>query len=58
MGRVADIAAQPDFAAYARLCGAHGARVTRIDQLDDALATAVAYDGPALVDVITDPDLI
>jgi pyruvate oxidase len=48
----------PDFAAYAQLCGAHGARVTRIEQLDDALTAAFAYDGPALVDVVTDPDLI
>jgi thiamine pyrophosphate-dependent acetolactate synthase large subunit-like protein/nitrite reductase/ring-hydroxylating ferredoxin subunit len=48
----------PDFAAYAQLCGAHGARVTRIEQLDDALTAALAYNGPALVDVVTDPDLI
>ena len=48
----------PDFAAYARLCGAFGARVTRLDQLDDALTAAFAHDGPALVDVMTDPDLI
>ncbi|MDQ1457952.1 MAG: pyruvate oxidase, partial [Actinomycetota bacterium] len=48
----------PDFAAYAQLCGAHGARVTRIEELDDALTAAFAYDGPALVDVVTDPDLI
>ena len=48
----------PDFAAYAQLCGAHGARVTRIEQLDDALAAAFAHVGPSLVDVVTDPDLI
>ena len=48
----------PDFAAYAQLCGAHGARVTRIQQLDDALTAAFAHNGPALIDVITDPDLI
>jgi len=48
----------PDFAAYAQLCGAHGSRVTRIEQLDDALTAAFAYNGPALIDVVTDPDLI
>jgi pyruvate oxidase len=48
----------PEFAAYAQLCGALGARVTEIGQLDDALAAAFAYDGPALVEVVTDPDLI
>ena len=48
----------PDFAAYAQLCGAHGERVTTRDQLDDAFAAAFAYDGPALVEVITDADLV
>ena len=48
----------PDFAAYAQLCGAHGVRVTRREQLDDALTAAFAYNGPALIDVVTDPDLI
>jgi len=48
----------PDFAAYAQLCGAHGERVTNRDQLADAFAAAFAYDGPALVEVITDADLV
>ncbi|MFZ6005275.1 MAG: thiamine pyrophosphate-dependent enzyme [Actinomycetota bacterium] len=48
----------PDFAAYARLCGALGIRVERADELDDALATALAHRGPALVEVVSDPDLI
>jgi len=48
----------PDFAAYAELCGALGVRVETADQLDDALARALAHDGPALIDVACDPDLI
>jgi thiamine pyrophosphate-dependent acetolactate synthase large subunit-like protein len=48
----------PDFSAFARNCGAHGIRVTDAAQLDAALAAAVAYDGPAMVEVMTDPDLI
>jgi thiamine pyrophosphate-dependent acetolactate synthase large subunit-like protein len=48
----------PDFAAYARLCGAHGARVDRADQLDAALAEALAVDGPSLVHVLTDGALV
>jgi thiamine pyrophosphate-dependent acetolactate synthase large subunit-like protein len=48
----------PDFAAYANNCGALGIRVTERDQLDSALAEAVAQDGPAMVEVITDPDLV
>ena len=48
----------PDFAAFAELCGAKGYRVTSMDELDDAIAAALAYDGPALVDVVTDALLI
>ena len=48
----------PDFAAFAELCGARGFRVTSPDQLDEALAAALAHDGPALVEVIADPLLV
>jgi pyruvate oxidase len=48
----------PDFAAFARSAGAMGVRVTDPDDLDDAFATAIAHDGPALVEVVTDPDLV
>jgi pyruvate oxidase len=44
----------PDFAAFARLCGAQGWRVTEPDQLRPALEEAMAVtDGPALVEVVT-----
>ncbi len=48
----------PNFAEYARICGAHGSRVTQASQLDDALAAAFAHDGPSLVEVMTDSDLV
>jgi thiamine pyrophosphate-dependent acetolactate synthase large subunit-like protein len=48
----------PDFAAYALLCGALGVRVTTAAELDDALALAFAHRGPALVEVLADPELI
>jgi thiamine pyrophosphate-dependent acetolactate synthase large subunit-like protein len=32
--------------------------VTERDRLDAALAEAVAHDGPAMVEVMTDPDLV
>ena len=48
----------PSFAAYARLCGGKGHRVTEAGELDAALAEALAHDGPALVEVIADPELI
>ena len=48
----------PDFSAFARNCGAFGVRVTDASRLDAALADAAAYAGPAMVEVMTDPDLI
>ena len=48
----------PDFSEYARVCGALGIRVTDASQLDDAIARAFAHDGPALVEVVTDAELI
>jgi len=48
----------PDFSKYAQLCGALGIRVNDRAQLDGALADAGAHDGPALVEVMTDAELI
>jgi thiamine pyrophosphate-dependent acetolactate synthase large subunit-like protein/nitrite reductase/ring-hydroxylating ferredoxin subunit len=48
----------PDFSKYAEICGAFGIRVTDRSQLDHALSVAIEHDGPALVEVIADPDLI
>ena len=48
----------PDFAAYAELCGARGIRVTRADELDDALESALAHRGPSMVEVVADPELV
>ena len=48
----------PSFSAYAKLCGGHGIRVTKIEQLRPALDEALARKGPALVEIITDVDLI
>ena len=48
----------PNFAEYANICGAFGVRVESVVGLDDAIASAIAHDGPALVEVITDPELV
>ena len=48
----------PDFSAFAELCGAVGHRVTSLGQLDDALAAALVHRGPALVEVVADPVLV
>ena len=48
----------PSFAAYARLCGGKGAKVTTVEELGPALSEALAHDGPSLVEIITDPELV
>ena len=48
----------PSFAAFARLCGGHGTRVTEASDLVTALKEALEYDGPALVEIITDAELV
>lgn len=48
----------PDFAKYAELCGARGFRVTDRDQLDETLSAALAHAGPALVEILTDAELV
>ncbi len=47
----------PSFSAYARLCGGHGTTVKKPEHLETALEEAVAHDGPALVEIITDAEL-
>jgi thiamine pyrophosphate-dependent acetolactate synthase large subunit-like protein/nitrite reductase/ring-hydroxylating ferredoxin subunit len=48
----------PSFAEYANLCGAVGIRVTDARDLRAAITRALAHDGPALVEVVSDPELI
>jgi len=48
----------PSFAAFARLCGGHGVKVTKTGTLRQALADALDHDGPALVEIITDAELV
>jgi thiamine pyrophosphate-dependent acetolactate synthase large subunit-like protein len=48
----------PNFAEYAKLCGGYGVRVTAQSKLDDAIAKAIAHNGPALVEIIADATLI
>ena len=48
----------PDFAAYAKSCGGLGIRVESAEDLSEALKRALAYAGPALVDVVADVELI
>jgi thiamine pyrophosphate-dependent acetolactate synthase large subunit-like protein len=46
----------PDFAQFAENCGGYGRTVETEGALEDALETAIDYDGPALVEILTDAD--
>ncbi|MBT5757638.1 MAG: thiamine pyrophosphate-binding protein, partial [Acidimicrobiaceae bacterium] len=48
----------PNFADFATLCGGLGIRVTDPADLNAALAQTMAHDGPALVEFITDAQLL
>jgi pyruvate oxidase len=48
----------PNFATYAKLCGGKGFRVTKSEQLNKAIEDGLNYAGPALVEIISDADLI
>jgi acetolactate synthase-1/2/3 large subunit len=48
----------PDFAAFARAFGAHGALVTRTEEFAPAFEAALAAGTPALIELRTDPDRI
>ena len=45
----------PNFADYARLCGASGWRVEQPGDLRPALEEALASEGPSLVEILADP---
>ena len=45
----------PDFAAMARAIGVHAIRVEDPGELHAAIADVLAHDGPALLDVLTNP---
>ncbi|WP_030900857.1 pyruvate dehydrogenase [Streptomyces sp. NRRL F-5126] len=48
----------PDFAAIATAAGAYGVRVEKPKDLPKALKDAFRHKGPALVDVVTDPNAL
>ena len=48
----------PDFSRFAEACGALGVRVTDLGGLGAAFDRALAHDGPSLVEIISDPELV
>lgn len=47
-----------DFSQYAILCGGLGIRVTKAEDLEEALKKAIGHKGPALVEIMADASLI
>jgi thiamine pyrophosphate-dependent acetolactate synthase large subunit-like protein/nitrite reductase/ring-hydroxylating ferredoxin subunit len=48
----------PNFAEYANLCGGLGIRVGSAAELEAAFTATLAHDGPALVEIMTDAELV
>jgi pyruvate oxidase len=48
----------PDFTEFARICGAQAIRVENASGLDAALTEGLSHDGPTLIHVISDVNLI
>ncbi|UOY07564.1 thiamine pyrophosphate-binding protein [Muricauda sp. SCSIO 64092] len=48
----------PNFADFAQSCGAWGKRVDKQEKLKEEMATLFAQEGPAVLEVMTDVDLI
>jgi thiamine pyrophosphate-dependent acetolactate synthase large subunit-like protein/nitrite reductase/ring-hydroxylating ferredoxin subunit len=48
----------PNFASYAKLCRGFGIRVKTAAELENAITQALAFDGPAIVEIMADVDLI
>ncbi|MEL7125390.1 MAG: thiamine pyrophosphate-binding protein [Pseudomonadota bacterium] len=48
----------PSFAAFAKICGAHGEKVVSSDKVEEALQKALDVNGPALVEIMTDAELV
>ena len=48
----------PRFSKFARICGAWGKRVKKADKLEERLTQALAHDGPALLEIMTDAELV
>lgn len=45
----------PNFSEYATICGGLGIRVTKNEELEPAILKALNFDGPSIVEIMTDP---
>ncbi|RWR06919.1 thiamine pyrophosphate-binding protein [Paenirhodobacter populi] len=51
-------AGNPDFTAFAHAYGAHAERVTRTEDFVEAFLRADAHDGPAVIEIMIDPEAL
>ncbi len=49
------ILSNPSFAEYAKVCGGFGIKVTKNEELKDSVIKALNYEGPSIVEIMTDP---
>jgi pyruvate dehydrogenase (quinone) len=49
---------QVDFAGIARAAGLHSRRVEKPSEVRDGIREILAHDGPAVLDVVTDPNAL
>ncbi len=45
----------PNFAEYANVCSGFGIRVSKNEELEEAVIKALNYDGPSIVEIMADP---
>jgi len=48
----------PSFSAFARLCGGKGKNVSKAADIEAAIESALKEPGPALVEIMTDAELV
>ncbi len=48
----------PSFAEYAEICGGKGIKVTCKENLEPAIIEAIGYQGPSIVEIISDVQLV
>ncbi len=49
------ILSNPSFAEYAKVCGGFGIKVTKNEELKDSVIKALNFEGPSIVEIMTDP---
>lgn len=47
----------PDFSGFSKLCGGKGIRIEDPERLDEDLSKALRADGPAIIEIMTNPEI-